>query len=278
VFVAVADVNGDGKPDLAVVNGVSNSISVLLNTGAATSVLLAMVTSPPVSGPGTVNFANTDLSLGFSSVGGTGTATVSSYSGPIADATFALGTTPTNLGTSSWVITSTGLSPFSAQLRISLAGLPAAEVAALGAPGGITIYHRETPGSGPFTPLATTYDAGTNELVATVTSFSELVLGSGHTAGVSHGAAPIVLAIRSLGGNPSRGAIRLELALPNPGKAKVELFDVAGRRVESRELEVSAPGRQVVEWPGARRLAAGVYMARLSQGGHDVKTRIALIR
>jgi len=52
--VAVADVNGDGKPDLIAVNTVSNSISVLLNTtspGSATPSFAAQVAFATGSGP-----------------------------------------------------------------------------------------------------------------------------------------------------------------------------------------------------------------------------------
>jgi hypothetical protein len=52
--VAVGDVNGDGKPDLAVANGASDSVSVLLNTtvaGAATASFAAKSDFTTGSGP-----------------------------------------------------------------------------------------------------------------------------------------------------------------------------------------------------------------------------------
>jgi len=45
-------------------------------------------------------------------------------------------------------------------------------------PEAVSIYKRDEEGSGPFTELATTYDAAANELVAQVDGFSEFVLAS----------------------------------------------------------------------------------------------------
>ena len=50
----MADVNGDGKPDLIVANGGSNTVSVLLNTtatGASIPSFATQQTFPTGSGP-----------------------------------------------------------------------------------------------------------------------------------------------------------------------------------------------------------------------------------
>jgi len=45
-------------------------------------------------------------------------------------------------------------------------------------PSSLVIYKRGTPGSGSFSPLVTTYDAGSDKLSATISSFSEFIVGS----------------------------------------------------------------------------------------------------
>jgi hypothetical protein len=52
----------------------------------------------------------------------------------------------------------------------------------VGNPETVSIYKRDEEGSGPFTELATTYDAASNQLVAQVDGFSEFVLASSDSA------------------------------------------------------------------------------------------------
>ncbi|HEX3895395.1 MAG TPA: FG-GAP-like repeat-containing protein, partial [Rudaea sp.] len=61
VSVKVADINGDGKPDLVVANDGSNSVSVLLNTttpGSSTVTFAAQQTFPMGTGPTSVTIAD----------------------------------------------------------------------------------------------------------------------------------------------------------------------------------------------------------------------------
>ena len=71
-------------------------------------------------------------------------------------------------------------------------------------------------------------------------------------------------ALHAVSPNPSRGPLRIEFSLTGGGGATLELLDVAGRRVGSREVGALGAGRHQVEFQG--RLPAGIYLVRLSQG------------
>jgi hypothetical protein len=67
--------------------------------------------------------------------------------------------------------------------------------------------------------------------------------------------------------NPARaGAIRLRYTLATDAPAALELFDVAGRRVTSRDLGAPGKGDHEVSLD-TRALAPGLYLVRLTQTG-----------
>ncbi|MGH7731506.1 MAG: Ig-like domain-containing protein [Candidatus Eiseniibacteriota bacterium] len=71
-------------------------------------------------------------------------------------------------------------------------------------------------------------------------------------------------AIHRVHPTPSRGAIHVELSLADARPARLELIDVAGRRVASRDLGPVGPGRRRVDL--AAGLGSGIYIIRLTQG------------
>jgi hypothetical protein len=75
----------------------------------------------------------------------------------------------------------------------------------------------------------------------------------------------VAFAIHGVRPTPSRGAIHVELSLPDARPARLDLIDVAGRRVVARDLGALGPGRHRVSVAGGLR--AGVYLVRLTQGG-----------
>jgi hypothetical protein len=78
--------------------------------------------------------------------------------------------------------------------------------------------------------------------------------------------------------NPSRGAFTVALALPRRAPATLELFDIAGRRVQARALGALGPGAHRVAFAQDARLAPGVYVIRLSQEGRNVTRRALVVR
>ncbi len=68
------------------------------------------------------------------------------------------------------------------------------------------------------------------------------------------------------------------LSLPDTEPATLELFDVAGRRLWSREVGSLGAGEHSVGVGDGARLPVGVYLARLVRGGRSATARIVVLR
>jgi hypothetical protein len=85
-------------------------------------------------------------------------------------------------------------------------------------------------------------------------------------------------------GNPSRAGTPADLrfALPADGPARLEIFDVRGRRVRTLVNGSLVRGAHHVTWRGddarGRALGSGVYFLRLSTGGESVVRKITRVR
>jgi hypothetical protein len=78
--------------------------------------------------------------------------------------------------------------------------------------------------------------------------------------------------------NPATsGDLTLSFTLADASPARLEVVDVTGRVVAERSLSGLGPGRQGASLADAR-LAPGIYWARLTQGGQQVRARFALVR
>jgi hypothetical protein len=80
--------------------------------------------------------------------------------------------------------------------------------------------------------------------------------------------------------NPARTLARLELTLTEPGPARVEVFDLVGRRVRSLADGPFAAGPTPIDWDLAdgngHRVAAGVYLVRAVAEGVTVARRLVV--
>jgi hypothetical protein len=76
--------------------------------------------------------------------------------------------------------------------------------------------------------------------------------------------------------NPSRGALTFHFTLDAPGPARLELMDIAGRRVADVRLAL-APGEYRHPLVLAQRLPPGIYTSRLRHGTHDVTRRVVIV-
>jgi trimeric autotransporter adhesin len=77
--------------------------------------------------------------------------------------------------------------------------------------------------------------------------------------------------------NPARGVFRVGFALATRSPATLELIDVAGRRVFTREVGEMGPGRHEIQ-VSSPRFQSGLYFLRLVQEGHAVETRVVLTK
>jgi hypothetical protein len=82
--------------------------------------------------------------------------------------------------------------------------------------------------------------------------------------------------------SPCFGGAELRLSLPASGFARLEIYDVLGRLVKLISDGQTEAGRHITAWDGTddngRRVAGGVYFARLTSRGQVAGTRLVLLR
>ena len=82
------------------------------------------------------------------------------------------------------------------------------------------------------------------------------------------------LALEATAPTPSRGGrLGLRFTLPREGDVSVELLDVAGRRVASRDFGSMPAGRHALDWAPGVRVAPGMHLVRLRFGGETRTVR-----
>lgn len=96
------------------------------------------------------------------------------------------------------------------------------------------------------------------------------------TASAGIPGAPVHLAIHPLG-NPACPTMDLTCDLPGSEPALLEVFDVMGRSMNQRDLQVTKPGTVKVEAGGGARIVPGVYWVRLSQGSRRPTTKMVVV-
>lgn len=101
------------------------------------------------------------------------------------------------------------------------------------------------------------------------------------TLGVEGAPAASSLAFASVAPSPFATSVAIAFDVPAGGwDVRLEVLDLAGRRVRTLATGAIAAGRQFVRWDGASdagpRVAPGVYHLRLSDGARTVTTRVVL--
>jgi hypothetical protein len=82
--------------------------------------------------------------------------------------------------------------------------------------------------------------------------------------------------------NPAVDGTRLRYSLPFASLVRLDVLDVAGRRVAVLARQVEGPGAHSASWDGrdasGSRVSAGLYFVRLEAAGQVLSQRIALDR
>ena len=103
-----------------------------------------------------------------------------------------------------------------------------------------------------------------------------LVTPSGTTAVENQGR--LAFALEGVRPNPASGdRLTVSFALLAAAPARLELWDVSGRRVMPREVDSLGAGRHVVDLEAGHSLAPGRHLLRLSQGTDQQSARVAVI-
>lgn len=100
--------------------------------------------------------------------------------------------------------------------------------------------------------------------------------------GVEAGGAPARVQLRLKGRLPFYGALTLEVDLPGPADASVDVFDVKGRKVRTLNRGIMPAGRTPLGWDGrfdgGAPAPSGVYWLRLEAAGVVSSVRTVLLR
>jgi subtilisin family serine protease len=78
--------------------------------------------------------------------------------------------------------------------------------------------------------------------------------------------------------NPAAQQFTVAFSLPDASPARLEVLDLAGRRIVTRDVGALGPGNHVVRVAGGRALAPGVYLVRLTRGSRSFVARGVFIR
>lgn len=130
--------------------------------------------------------------------------------------------------------------------------------------------------------------AGANTVCVTLTTPGGVVVGeccfdvtvTGGQLGVGDHLSGLALA--PAWPNPSHGRARIAFSLPNAGRVKLSVYDLAGARVRTLVDGERASGAQSVEWDGrdsgGTPVRAGAYFVRLEFAGRSLSQRMVMTR
>jgi len=93
------------------------------------------------------------------------------------------------------------------------------------------------------------------------------------------GDSPLAFALKGVQPNPASGRdLTVQFVLPMRAAARLDLFDVAGRSVVTRDVGVLGPGAHAVNLADQTPVRPGLYFVRLQQGAKEGVTRVAVLQ
>jgi hypothetical protein len=250
-----------------------------LSRHIVTDFLPAATVLQPLNSTGTLSFNSpgnqTGVSMNITSLTGVANLTVNRYSTAAVNTAFS-GTPPTSTSNFRWVIEVLGTPTVTGEIRIN----PSLFGTTITNPGSVTIYKRSTSGAGTFVALPTTYDSGANEFVATITGFSEFILGStgALTDVVEAGdVKPAAFRLEQNYPNPFNPSTTVRYGLPRKSNVQLAVFNTLGQQVATLVEGEQEAGYHEIKF-GASGLASGVYFYRLKTGDFVQTRKLLLLR
>jgi hypothetical protein len=100
--------------------------------------------------------------------------------------------------------------------------------------------------------------------------------------GIDDGELPTMFALRQNSPNPFRDGTAMAFNLPTAARAKIDVYNVAGRKIATVVDRGFPAGRHSVEWNGTdsagRHVPAGIYFYRLEAGNHTSTKKMIVLR
>jgi hypothetical protein len=87
----------------------------------------------------------------------------------------------------------------------------------------------------------------------------------------------LTFALNGVRPNPTNGPLNIAFSLPDNSPATLELVDIGGRRVFTREVGTMGGGFHVVPVQNSN-LPIGIYAVRLTQHGRTLKSKVTVVR
>lgn len=124
-------------------------------------------------------------------------------------------------------------------------------------------------------PAADQWQGGTDESWAI--DNVRITVANG-TLGVGAGAPPrTALALSGAQPNPARGGrLDVRFSLPDAAPARLELYDISGRRVAARDVGALGAGPHAVDLGEGVHVAPGLYLVRLTRDGEQRSARVVV--